>query len=143
MTSEQNEAVCHRWHLEVVQEGKTDLADQVLTPDVIIHGNGQEFTGVDAAKQLATALKTAFPDIRITHHEAIASDDRVAIRWTSDGTQSGEYAGIPASGQRIHFEGIDFFHLKDGKIAEIWIEYDNLGMAQQLGLLAQPQAARA
>jgi len=143
MTSEQNEAVAHRWHLEAVQEGNTDLADQILAPDVIVHGNGQEFRGADAAKQIAAALKVAFPDIRITHHEAIASDDRVAIRWTADATHGGDYVGMPASNQRIHFEGLDFFHLQDGKITEMWIEYDNLGMAQQLGLVAQPQSAGA
>ena len=143
MSSEQNEAVAHRWHLEVVQEGKTELADQVMTPDVIIHGNGQKFQGVDVAKQIATAYKTAFPDIRITHHEVIASDDRVAILWTADATHEGDYQGVPASGQRIHFEGIDFFHLQNGKIAEVWIEFDNLGMMQQLGLVSQPQAAGA
>lgn len=141
MTSDQNEAVAHRWHLEMCQEGKTALADQILTPDVIIHGNGQEFKGVDAAKQIAPSFKTAFSDLRITHHEAVTSGDRVAILWTADGTHDGDYLGVPASGQRVHFEGIDLYHLQDGKIAEMWIEFDNLGMMQQLGLVSQTQAA--
>jgi steroid delta-isomerase-like uncharacterized protein len=139
MTSEQTEAVAHRWHLEVVQEGNTGLADQILTPDVLIHVNGQESRGVDAAKQLATALKTAFPDIRITHDEVIVSGDRVAIRWTSDQTHGGDYFGVPASGKRIHIEGLDLFHIRDGKIAAMWIEFDNLGVLQQMGAAPQPQ----
>ncbi len=143
MTSEQNEAVAHRWHLEVVQQGNTGLADQILTSDVLIHVNGQEFRGVDAANQLATALKTAFPDIRITHHEAIVSGDRVAIRWTSDGTHQGEYFGVPPTGKPIHVEGIDLFHIRDGKIAEVWIEYDNLALMQQMGVAPQPQQVSA
>ena len=143
MTSEHNEAVAHRWHLEVVQEGNTGLVDHIMTPGVLIHVNGQEFHGVDAAKQLAPAYKAAFPDLRITHHEAIASGDRVAIRWTADATHGGDYLGVPASGQRIHFEGLDFFHLQDGKIAELWIEYDNLGMMQQVGVISLPQIAGA
>ena len=141
MTSEHNDAVADRWHLEMCQEGKTDLADQILTPDVIIHGNGQEFKGVDVAKQIAPSFKTGFSDLRITHHEVIASGDRVAILWTADGTHDGDYLGVLASGQRVHFEGIDLYHLRDGKIAEMWIEFDNLGMMQQLGLVSQPQAA--
>jgi len=39
MTNDQTEAVAHRWHLEMVQEGKLELADQTLTPDVTIHAN--------------------------------------------------------------------------------------------------------
>lgn len=141
MTSDQNEAVAHRWHLEICQEGKTNLADEILTPDVIIHGNGQEFNGVDVAKQLAPSFKSGFSDFRITHHETVASGDLVAILWTGDGTHDGNYLGVPASGQRVHFEGIDLYRLQDGKISEMWIEVDNLGMMQQLGLVSQPQNA--
>lgn len=141
MTDEQIEAVGHRWHLEVVQDGKTGLADHILTPDVLTHVNGQEFRGVDAAKQLATALKTAFPDMQITHHEAIVSGNNVAIRWTSTQTHGGEYFGVPASGKQIQIEGIDLFHVRNGKIAEMWIEFDNMGVLQQMGAVSQPQPA--
>ena len=143
MTSEQTEAVAHRWHLEMVREGKLELADQILTPDVTIHGNQQVFQGTEAATQLAAGLKAAFPDIQIAHHETIVSGDSVAIRWTSDGTQQGDYFGVPPSGKRIHVEGIDVFHVQDGKIVEMWIEYDNLAVLQQMGAVPQAQPAGA
>ena len=139
MTPEETEALAHRWHIEIVQEGNLALADQVLSPDIVIHANGMEVRGLEGAKQLAGGLKAALPDIQITHHEAIVSGNRVAIRWTADATHQGDYFGVRPNGQRIHFEGIDFFHVEDGKLAEIWIEYDNFGPLQQTGAIPRPQ----
>jgi steroid delta-isomerase-like uncharacterized protein len=143
MTTDQTEAVAHRWHLEMVQEGKLELADQTVTPDVTIHANQQVFQGTDAAKQLAAALKTAFPDIQIAHLETLASGTTIAIRWTSDGTHQGDYFGVPPTGKRIHVEGIDLFHVQDGKIVEMWIEFDNMAVLQQMGAVPEAQPAGA
>jgi steroid delta-isomerase-like uncharacterized protein len=143
MTDDQTEAVAHRWHLEMVQEGKLELAEQTLTPDVTIHANQQVFQGRDAAKQLAAGLKTAFPDIQIAHLETLVSGDSAAVRWTSDGSHQGDYFGVPPTGKRIHVEGMDLFHVRDGKIVEMWIEYDNLAVLQQMGAIPEAQPAGA
>lgn len=137
MTPQETEAVAHRWHLEAIQEGQTALVDAIMTPDVVIHANSMEVRGVEGAKGLATAFKTAFPDVQITHHGALVEGERVAIRWSAEATHGGDYFGTPASGQRVRFEGLDLFHLRDGQIAECWIEYDNHGVLQQMGVLAQ------
>ena len=121
-----------------MQAGKLEVADVILAPDVVVHANGQEVRGLDAAKHLASLFPLAFPELQITHHEAIVVGNRVAIRWTSDATDRGDYFGMAPSGQPIHFEGLDFFHFRDGKIAEIWIAYDNLGPFQQAGVIPQP-----
>ena len=138
MTADQTEAVAHRWHLEVVQAGQYAVADQILAPNVVIHANGQEIRGIEGAKQLATAIHTAFPDAQITHHEALVSGDRVAIRWSTDATHQGEYFGVAPTGKRVHLAGLDFFHFQGEKISELWIEYDNLGVLQQMGAVPTP-----
>jgi len=135
MTPEATEALAHRWHLEAIQEGKLAVADEILAPECVIHANATEVRGLAGAKQLASAFHTAFSDLRITHHEAMVAGDRVAIRWTSDGTHDGDYFGVPASGRPVHLEGLDLFHLHGDKIAEIWIEYDNLAAMQQMGAI--------
>ena len=119
------------------------LAAEILAPDCVLHVNGQELRGLDAAKQVASAIQTAFPDAQITHHDAIVAGNRVAIRWTSDATHQGEYVGVPASGKRVHIEGLDWFHLQGGKIAEVWIEYDNLSVLHQMGAIPVPGQAAA
>lgn len=137
MGNAEYERRAHQWHLEMVQEGRIDLADQVLTPDVVIHVVGQDFHGIDQAKQVAQAFKSAFPDVSITHHEVLVEGDRGAIRWAAAGTHGGDYFGVPASGNRVSFSGIDWFHFQDGKLSEIWIDYDNARVTQQMAVAAQ------
>jgi predicted ester cyclase len=43
--------------------------------------------------------------------------------------------GIPATENRIVVKGIEVFRIGDGKIAELWVSMDNLGMMQQLGVI--------
>lgn len=143
MTVDETEALAHRWHMDLFQAGNLAVAEEILTPDFVAHANGQDFRGVEGAKQLATLIRTAFPDLAITHHEALVAGDRVAIRWSSESTHQGEYFGVPPTGKPIHLEGLDLFHLQDDQIAAVWIAYDNLGALQQMGALAAPgQAAR-
>jgi steroid delta-isomerase-like uncharacterized protein len=137
MTESTNERAAHQWHLEMVQEGKLDLANQVLAPDVVVHAAGQDFQGADAAKALAQGLKGALPDMQITHHDVLSDGDQVAIRWTATATHGGDYFGVPASGNSVNLTGIDWFRFRDGKISELWIEYDNAGVLQQMGVVAQ------
>jgi len=132
MADQENVRVADQWHLEMVQDGKLELAEDILSSDVVIHVGAHEFRGRDGATGLAHALKVALPDMQITHHEALSSRDQVSIRWSATATHGGEYFGIPASNKRVSFEGIDWFHFQQGKIAEMWIEYDNLGVTQQM-----------
>jgi predicted ester cyclase len=74
--------------------------------------------------------------------DTVAAGDKVAIRWTSHGTHQGDLLGIPPTGTKVQGHGIDIIHLRDGKIAEVWIEWDVFGTLQQLGMWP-PQAAQA
>jgi steroid delta-isomerase-like uncharacterized protein len=133
MTPQETEAVADRWHRDLIMAGNVALAEEILTPDVVVHANGREVHGLANVSQLAIGLRAAIPDIRITHDETLVAGDRVAIRWTNEGTHQGPYFGVPASGKRLRFEGLDLVHVRDGKIAALWIAFDNYGVLQQMG----------
>jgi steroid delta-isomerase-like uncharacterized protein len=141
MTADEREALAHRWHMDLFATGKLDVAEEILTPDFVAHVGGHDFQGVEEARQLATAMRTAFTDSQITHHDTIISESGAAIRWSSDNTHAGEYFGVPPTGRRIHLEGIDMYHFRDGRIAELWAIFDNLPVLQQMG--AAPVATGA
>jgi predicted ester cyclase len=46
-----------------------------------------------------------------------------------------EFTGIPASGQTIRVEGMNFYRLKDGRVTDIWTQFDGVAMMQQLGAI--------
>ena len=71
----------------------------------------------------------------------MAAADKVVARWTSFGTHSGEFMGVPATGRFLTTSGITIFRLEDGKIVEEWSESDMLGMLQQVGAIPGAGAA--
>ena len=62
----------------------------------------------------------AHPDLRFTIDDLIAEDDRVTIRWTLHGTNTGPMLGRPPTGQPVELAAIVIFRIADGKIAERW-----------------------
>ncbi len=68
-----------------------------------------------------------------------AEGDRVAVRWTARGTQTGEMMEIPATGKPTTVTGMFFNRLAAGKIVEGWGNFDALGMLQQLGVIPTPE----
>jgi steroid delta-isomerase-like uncharacterized protein len=87
------------------------------------------------ARFLATYLD-AFPDLRIVFADAVAGGDRVVTRWRFEGTHDGPLAGLAPSGKRVSVEGIRIDRIEGGKIAESWMQWDTLGLLEQLGALA-------
>lgn len=74
-----------------------------------------------------------FPDIKEDMQEIIASGDTVATRWVLTGSLQQDYMGIPASGQKIRIGGMNFYRLKDGRVTDIWTQFDGTALMQQLG----------
>ena len=74
------------------------------------------------------------PDIRNTVEDSVAEGDRVVVRWTGNGTHTGApLMGVPAMGAPVTAQGVYVFRIVDGKIAEVWDNWDNLNVVQQLG----------
>jgi len=142
MRDRATEDLVRRWHQDLFVAGNLEAASEIVAPDFVAHITGREFHGVEGAKQAATLMRTAFPDMRIQHLDVIGFEDRVAIRWAGDGTHRGDYAGVPPTGKRIHIEGVDMFHVERGKIAEVWVAYDNLGVLQAMGAIPVGEAER-
>src|SRR2546421_673822 len=89
-------------------------------------------------KARVTGLHNWFNPLRFTVEDVIAEDDRVAVRWTNAGTDSGGFMGIPPTGKEFGIAGIDVHVVRDGRMAEHWHVVDVLGQMQQLGLIPAP-----
>jgi steroid delta-isomerase-like uncharacterized protein len=135
--STENEALAQRFHRDIFQAGNLAVADEILALDFVMHAPGfpaELAHGPEGMKRLATATRTAFPDLQFTDEDIIAQGDKVVIRWIFRATHQGEFHGIPPTGKQVTFGGIDIFRVAGGKLLELWPEADNLGLLQQLGV---------
>lgn len=103
--------------------GEPELLDRATTFDVV------------------RSFYTAFPDYRHHIHEMLAEGDRVAVRLSFQGTHEADFQGIPATGNRIDYEGAHMATVVEGKITELWVLEDNLGYLTQLGMVLMPDSA--
>jgi steroid delta-isomerase-like uncharacterized protein len=88
-----------------------------------------------AFRQKVAGFKAIFPDLEEDLRDIIASGDTVATRWVVTGSQQQEFMGIPASGQPIRVEGMNFYRLRDGRVTDMWTQFDGVALMQQLGAI--------
>jgi steroid delta-isomerase-like uncharacterized protein len=123
---------------EVFNNGRLELADVLIAPDAVNHDPAEPaelraLRGPEVLKRTVSMYRAAFPDVRIIVDDVIAADDKVVLRWHSEGTHRGELAGLAPTGARASVSGISIDRWKDGKVVESWSQWDNLGLARQLG----------
>jgi len=137
--SAENKALVRRWFEEVWNKGREAAIDDMLGPRAVVHGLGPDMQGPEAFKSFQRAYRNAFPDVKI-HLEAIVTEgDTVATRWAGTGTHLGDGLGFPATGKQVHFTGMLFVTVENGKLVEGWNNFDQLGMLQQLGIVNLPK----
>ncbi len=113
--------------------------DKILDVTVVFHGWSGPDYGLKEFKQTNYAFIDAFPDIHWTIDDMLVEGDRVAVRYTMTGTNSGAFRGNPATNKRVTLWGIDIHRFVGGKIVECWSRIDTVGWMQQLGLAPGPR----
>jgi predicted ester cyclase len=79
-----------------------------------------------------------FPDLHLEVQDTVADDDMTAQRILFTGTHSGTFRGLPPTGRKVRFSGIEISRMSGGKVSEHWFQLDALMLFQQLGLLVVP-----
>jgi steroid delta-isomerase-like uncharacterized protein len=111
--------------------------DELCDPSLVDHNPAPDQEPTLAGfKQKVAGYTASFPDLEEDLQDIVASGDTVATRWVVTGSLRQEFMGIPAAGQRIRVEGMNFYRLKDGRVTDIWAQSDALGMMQQLGAIS-------
>ena len=134
MSIDANKAALRRavnnWSLDTLE-----LHLQFYHPDAKIHylppGLPQ---GREGARLFYQAVFAAFPDARLAIDDLVSEEDKIACRFTIEGTHRGEFMGAPPTGRRLTFSVISIFHFAGGQCVERWAETNLL---QQLTSRAQ------
>jgi steroid delta-isomerase-like uncharacterized protein len=139
MSAEESKATMHRY-LGVFEQGNIDVLDELLAPDYINHTPATPDlpTGPEGVKGVVSMFRSAMPDLRVVVEDMIAEGDKVATRYTLEGTHEGELFGVPPTGQRLSIKSFTVERVSEGKIREHWRVSDNLDMMQQLGVIPPP-----
>ena len=118
---------------EIWSKGNVDLISDLYAENYVGHFPEETVHGREGLLDSVMAHRRAFPDWTEEIEDTIADRDRVVIRFTSRGTNKGDFLGNPPTGNHIEISEVAIFRLSDGKIVEQWVYPDMLSMQRQLG----------
>ena len=139
--SEENKVKSRRLLEEAFGQGKLEVIDEVLRSDFVCYdpnSESGEISGADTIKGEIDYFRQAVPDLTYTVDDQVAEGDKVVSRYTATGTHQGEFFGVPGTGKRVEFTGIQIDRFDEsGKMIEEWPEYDLLGAMRQIGVVPE------
>lgn len=133
-----------RRFVELLNEGDEAGLEALLADDFVCHvagGLAAGASGPEVWRRRARALRTAFPDYRIAIEDLFSDGDKVVMRYRGQGTHQGPLFGAGPTNSPVAYTGIMVVRISDGKLAEEWTEYDQLGLMRQIGALPGPASA--
>jgi steroid delta-isomerase-like uncharacterized protein len=141
MSTETNRTITRRYFEDLWNRQDLAVAAELVAPSAVGHVAGADLYGPDALRQRVETLCQVYAEPRFTVEDQIAEGDRVAVRWTFTGRHAGAFMGVAPTGREVRVTGVNVFRLAAGQIAEIWLNADDLGELQQLGVLSAAQQA--
>lgn len=118
MSVEQNKSILRRY-FDLQNAHDLEGAFALLSPNIIPH-NVPGVAGLNEVIGYFTAMHKAVPNLQTTVHDWIAEGDRVVVRFTVSGNQTGEFMGEPGNGQPVEWNIITIYRFEDGLITEVW-----------------------
>jgi steroid delta-isomerase-like uncharacterized protein len=130
---EQNKTVMRNFLIEL--DKSTDAIERFFASDCMAHLPGSDSpVSRDGFKAFVGMLYTAFPDLRHTIVEQVAENDKVANVVRADGAHKGVFLNVPPTGKVVVIKDIFIVRIMEGKVVELWAQFDILGLLQQLGV---------
>jgi predicted ester cyclase len=121
-----------------------DAIDELMTSDYRITTAGTLIEGRATFKAWVADMQAMIGEATNEHLEVFSNraGDRVVSRWITRGVNQGIF-GLPADGRAIAFTGIAIWRVRDGRLAECWVERSALELLQALEAGREPPATSA
>ena len=123
----------------------TDAMAELITDDIVWADPAlpEPARGIPAVQEFMRTSFQAFPDLRFSKPDPphlSVNGDLVAWAWTMEGTFRGpiDPPGFAPTGKSMKVDGVDLWHMRDGRIADYRAFYDLNDMVRQLGILPEP-----
>ena len=140
---EQNKEIVKRF-FEEFNKGNMEIFNELCAPDYSFYfpsNNPKPMSREEQIEQEKVNFRN-FPDLNLRIDKLFADRDTVIICFIITGTHQGEWAGIPATGNKVEISAIEIYRIENGKIVETRQEANYLGLMEQLGMELKPKEVK-
>ncbi len=111
--------IVYRYVTDVWGDGRADLIDDLVAPDVIDHDPfpGQ-VPGIEGWKQALAMVRDAVPDLTNTIHDMVQEGDLVTIRFTSAGHLKHPFLGRGHTNDPVLIRALELQRVSGGRMRE-------------------------
>jgi steroid delta-isomerase-like uncharacterized protein len=141
MTADDNRDLVRRY-LKAFNDRDHETLTELLADGVVEHGVHEELHGPEEIVDFLQSYFDTFRDYSGSTDAMIAEGETVAVRYSAEGTHSGEYQDFEPTGKTAEWSGMAMYRIEDDRIAEIWLEEDRLGLLEQLEAVDPPAHLR-
>lgn len=85
----------------------------------------------DGLLKLMADMHAGMGECSNTVEDLLGDGDRVVARFTTRFVHVGDVFGVPGTGRRLTTTGMELYRLSDGRIAEMWGEYNLSALFEQ------------
>ena len=119
-----------------------DRLGEYVADNIVRHSNATPGVNVRSLEEFRAFLESDIataPDLVQTIDVIFGNGEYVGVRARYNGTQQGPMGPFPATGKPIEIAFVGLLRIENGKVAEIWVEWDNLGALIALGHISPPE----
>jgi steroid delta-isomerase-like uncharacterized protein len=127
----------------VINKGNMDyFTDQYFDTNVTLVAAPENIVGIPALKSYWESFLAGFSDVEFTILNSFGQGDDMVKHWHFKGKHTGNFFGIPPSGNTVDMDGTTIIKMKNGKIAREQDFFDSSVFMQQLGVGSNPNNAK-
>jgi len=132
--TEQNKTVVRQVFDDLFTRGRYDLIGKIYSNDCVVHHNNRQYRLEESVAE-GKGWRSAAPDLQMVSENITAQGNMVTVAWTARGTHTGKGNGlVKPTGKHILIRGSSTFRVVDGKIVEVWNNFDRNEVFRQLGV---------
>ena len=132
-TIERNKQVVREFTRIFKNDHNVDGINHLFAPDFQHHFKQPLPPGLAGFKDVGRMMNRVFPDVVVTEEDLIAGEDKVVERSSALATHRASMMNETPSNKQVRWTEIHIYRIRDGKIAEHWVEMSMLELLKQIG----------
>jgi predicted ester cyclase len=117
------------FYQRIWNSGDASAVPELLCADFSFRGSlGAELKGLAALWEYVCEARTSLAHLRCDIVECVSDGQRAFAKMRFSAIHAGELRGRPPSGLLVQWEGAALFHFEGGRIRELWVLGDLVGL---------------
>jgi predicted ester cyclase len=133
-TNERNKAVVREFTRIFKNEHNVDGITHLFAADFQHHFRQPLPPGLAGFQHVGRMMNTVFPDVVVTEEDLIAGGDKVVERSSAVATHRASMMNEAPTNKQVRWSEIHIYRIREGKIAEHWVEMSMLELLKQMGV---------